>query len=376
MKIIDRKEKRRVVLYMLILSVVIGASYSYLAQIPYLKDYVDGFLSRNNQADTKKHLLSVNENGQSDEVVILDIAKWPGDEHRSFLSELIDSIMSYKPAVLGIDLKLLPKDKEMDSILFNTIRAYDNIVLAFDIFDSIFPLGMEYDDFPNVCYSNFEVIESMPRYLIPYYGQYTSFWARLWEIYANIPSGELKSKRRFINYNLKPVVHDVKNYFDLSLVSDYIDNIVIIGDTNRDDVFNVPKDDNSKSQLHERHLMSGIDIIGSATLTIGDNELDNNFFDKNRWFAGLICWVILVAIFTAIHFCNSKWVLFIRRIGNFFQLACGIILFIAAKEVSTTKDEHWFLFSIVAVFILIAPVVADLENYVHEIKDNRHLRKK
>lgn len=373
----------RICIYAILLIVIIGGAYKGLSSSTYLKDYVEGFIARNIQFEKRTHHIWTDDDGRSDLAFILDVQdSILSNRHR--FSELVDSIMSYNPSVLGLDIKLIPKDPVADSILYSTLARYDNIVLPYERVlndrDLQYPLGKTYDDFANVCYSNFGALDDMPRFLAPYEinkdGQIrTSFWARLWEIHANIPNGQLKSKRQFINFNIKPNIHTVNCFEDLQnedyvTFHDLTNRIVIIGNINgesgRKDIFHVPIQDSFVEDLSRTHLMTGIEIIGRSTLTIGDNELSNSIFDRNRTFLGYICFFILVMVFCLIHFldCFS----FIREYGNIFQFLAGIGLFFCAKYLmSPSIDEQWYFFFIVAIFLLLGPVVADFEKALYRI---------
>ena len=366
----------RIVAYALMLIIGIGGLYLWLSGIPYLTDYVDGFLTHNIQKEKRTHHLWLDDKGQSDLVYILNVQD-SILSNRIKLSELVDSIMFHKPSALGLDIELIPKETVADSILYSTLTKYNTIVLPYDRQKNIFPLGKSYNAFANVCYTNFGDHEDMPRFLAPYDidkdGQFrTSFWARLWEIHANIPNGHLRSQRKFIDFNIKPVIHDVNRFEDLQngppfpTFHDLANIIVIIGNlSGGDDIFHVPIQDANKDKLSERHLMTGIEIIGRATLTIGDNELENNIFDRHRFFFGYICFLLLVIVFCLIHFMDCFSI--IREYGNIFQILAGVCLFFWAKILSPSLDEQWFFFSIVAVFLLLGPVVADIEKALYQI---------
>ncbi len=371
----------RIALFASLLIIGIGGSLILLSKSIYLKDYVDGYLTRNIQFEKRAHSIWVDEkNGQSDEVYILDIQD-SILSNRLRLSELVDSIMSYNPSVVGLDIELPSTDPVVDSILYNTLIRYDNLVLSYDRDkEDVYPLGKTYDDFANVCYSNFGALDVMPRYLSPYDiktdGQIrTSFWARLWEIHANIPNGQLKSKREFINFNIKPNIHTVNRFEDLqnkdaTTFQDLTDKIVIFGnissESGKSDIFPVPIQDSNEQDLSDAHLMTGIEIIGRATLTIGDNELGNNVFDRNRIVFGYICFLFMVIVFCLIHFMDCFSI--IREYGNIFQFLAGVGLFFWAKYLlSPSLDEQWFFFSIIAVFLLLGPVVAEIEKALYSI---------
>jgi len=373
----------RYAFYAILLIVLIGGAYKGLSSIPYFKEYVDGFIVSNIKSEGRTHHFWVDENtGRSDIAYILDVQDSILSNRRR-LSELVESIMSHNPSVLGLDIELTPNDPVEDSMLYNALTRYDNIVLPYDREKEVFPLGKTFDDFPNVCYTNFGALEDMPRYLAPYVinqdGRLlTSFWARLWEIHANIPNGQLKSRREFIDFNIKPVIHSVNRFEDLqskahSSFQDLTDKIVIIGnikgESGSKDVFHVPIMDSWVAELSGRHLMTGIEIIGSATLSIGDNELDNSILDRNRKIIGYGGFLILVIIFCLIHFMDGcSMIRIIREYGNCFQFVAGLVLYAVAKTMlSPSLDEQWYFFSIVAVFLLLVPFVADFEKALYKL---------
>lgn len=378
-----RKNKTiRVILYALFLFICVKGSYDFLSGIPYLKEYLEGFMTRDIEIESTKQDYRVlgkkrvkSHYIDDSLVVILDIQNCHNPFE--FLPELIDSIMIHEPTVLGIDVDFSYRTHIGDSIsiLLNTIKKYNNIVLVYDQnkINGRYPFGLSYHDFANLGYANFEAFEAMPRYLMPYaYDKIdgetrTSFWARLWEIHANIPPGQLKSKRTFINFNLRPLVWPVDEIYDFQLIPPRLveNHIIIIGQAkNIEDIFHVPIDDPGSTYPH-RYLMDGVEVIGKATMTIGDNELENDFLDRNRVIFGILCYIILTALFCFIHF-NKKcnW---LRETGNIWQCIAAIALFLVSKCLSPSKDEWWYLFSIIAVFLLIAPVTADIETVIYRM---------
>lgn len=389
----------RVALYAVLLSACIGGAYIGLSKMSYFKDYLEGFLSHNIQFEKRAHHL-VDEEGQTDIVTILDVHD-SIISNRLLLSDLVDSIMNYNPSVLGIDLNLVAKDTSIDRHLYQTITRYENIVLPYSREDNKYPLDKPFDAFTNVCYTNFEALEDMPRRLAPYDRDsvgtiLTSFWARLWEIHAGIPNGQLKSQREFIDFNVKPNIHTVNSIADLQNpdlfpFQDIREKIIIIGNvtgsTAKSDIFHVPIKGSILDEFSKTHLMTGVEIIGRAVLTIGENEIDDNRFDKHRREYGGICFFILVCLFCLIHFAESEsirkigtshtvanriWYKIIwcsekiRSYGNFFQFLAGVGLFVGAKKLSPSMDEQWFIFSIIALFLLLAPVIADIENFLYK----------
>lgn len=393
----------RVALYAVLLSACIGGAYIGLSKMSYFKDYLEGFLSHNIQFEKRAHHLA-DSSGLADIVTILDVSDTIVENYL-ILADLVDSIMSYSPSVLGIDIQLVAKDTSIDRHLYQTITRYENIVLPYSKEDNKYPLDKPFDAFTNVCYTNFEALEDMPRRLAPYDRDsvgalLTSFWARLWEIHAGIPNGQLKSKREFIDFNVRPTIHTVDSIAlqdPEHIIHDVFQTlrgkIIIIGcirgKYGGSDIFHVPiRDKNSElKDLYDRHLMTGVEIIGRAVLTIGENEIDDNRFDKHRREYGGICFFILVCLFCLIHFAESEsirkigtshtvanriWYKIIwcfekiRSYGNFFQFLAGVGLFVGAKKLSPSMDEQWFIFSIIALFLLLAPVIADIENFLYK----------
>lgn len=352
--------------YIILLVSVVYIVCDWAFRNEYFKNYVEGFLTNRIQ---KEDCAS---NVDPNEVIILDIQNWPNV--REDLPELIDTIMSCNPKVLGVDIKLFPRDDDdvSDSILIATIKKYDNIVLPFDKFEdeeTRYPFCKEYDYFPNVCYTNWGAQDAAPRYLELYDtidGKIrTSFWARLWELNAGISSGELTSKRRFINFNLNSnlvLCGNISNFDDVSFIKAYLKKIVIIGVINDRDIFHVPYDDKDSityEKYRERNLMPGVQLIGISALTIGDNEMDNCWADLNREWIGLFVLIVLSSLLCVLHFSQVKWIQFVRVYGNLFQFAGGIVLFVLSNQLSPSMDEWWYVFRLVAILLLMAPVVAD-----------------
>ena len=358
-------------LYAIFIAFAVLVARCYLFRNEYLKDYIEGFLSNNISKENRLPKV------KSDEVIVLDIKSWADgcEDVRPSLPRIIDTIMSRDPSVLGIDYELVDKIPS-DTLLIQTLKRYENkIVLSCSldadesgVFLTKLPFGMK-NVFKNVCYTNFGAKDASPRYLERYFPTkdtcLTSFWARLWEIHSDTPPGQLKSKREFINYNLNPYISQINEMSNLTKDSKYFTgNIVIIGEIKLEDYFHVPVNRNDLN----RFLLSGVEVIGTATLTVGDNERSSGILDRYRYFWGGLLIMLFIAIFTFIHFSKSKICGMICKYSNIWQFIVGYGLFVLAGKISPSLDEQWYFFSIVALFILLVPIIADVEKWLFESK--------
>ncbi|MBR5176437.1 MAG: CHASE2 domain-containing protein [Bacteroidales bacterium] len=356
--------------YAIVLTLLVGSSIALVTFNGYIRDYLEGFLgdrfhANNPGAPLRPALI------HSDEVQVWNL-DWADKtvKERSVLPAIIDSLMKFKPRAVGLDFDLEePGDPVTDSILLATILRYDNIVLKYDLFADVgfeYPLGLTPESYDKLGYVSFGTKANEARYLgsAQTVGETKifPFWIRLWTVGSSQEPGSLSSKRRFINYDLKPLSTDIRLMEDITGDSTYRvawgkvahDKIVIIGKYVENDLLATPVRD-------VRHFtMHGAKVIGTATLTVGENELTRGILDRFRYPFGALVYLFMLLIFILIHFCKKPFFRFVRSYGNCLQAVSAVCLYFFGKALSPSADEYFLFFCIVALVILWAPATGEL----------------
>lgn len=306
-------------------------------------------------------------------------------QNRRSIIRVIEKLMQASPAVVGVDILFddLKDSMEFIPILSQLTTQYSNLVLAYSLpneadENTIYPLGASnYNDFPNLGYTNFGLKGKEVRYLDAYTkidGQIRpAFWTLLWSIgHPDISNGKLRSHRRFINYNFG--INDLQVFevgkvealnepypegtISPSPLESINGKMVLVGWRGENDFQIVPVNDGV-------HLMYGIDVIGIALNTIVFNERSHSLIDIYR---DIIATFVLLAL--CILFAFACETTFYNRWSNVIQLLLGLALFLVAPFIPLSKDEVWTVFGMIVVFILIAPALDDLYKYIKEKKNN------
>lgn len=301
-------------------------------------------------------------------------------QNRKSILQVIDELMPAEPAVVGIDVLFDDLEDSTDFVSEIAKRAslYSNLVLAYSRpneadDNTLYPLGAtEYNDFPNMGYTNFGLKGKEVRYLDAFARvdgkKRPAFWTILWSKSHSNKQGiyELRSRRRFINFNLGTndlQVFEIEGIDDLH--NPYLDifsspleaikgKMVIVGWEGSDDFQIVPVHDGI-------HLMSGIKVIGTALNTIVLNERSDSFADRYRDLIASIVLLLLCFIFA--YSCETE---FYKHWSNLIQLVLGFILFLVAPRLPLSLDEVWTVFSVIVVFVLITPAVDDCYRHILE----------
>lgn len=297
-------------------------------------------------------------------------------QNRQGIIRVVHEIMGAQPSSVGLDIIFdnLVSSEEYAEEISRLPSQYHNLVLAFSRPNEsddqvLYPLGVDdYDDIPNLGYTNFGLTGKEVRYLDSYCSiegeTRPAFWTQLWALSHpdKLKNGKLKSKRRFINYNFDindAIVFEIGAIEDLhqsylgSRVSplDLINGkMVIVGWESDDDTQIVPVHDGI-------HLMPGIKVISVALNTLVFNELSDSFTDKNR-----DLFVSVIIILLSIGFALLSEFRFYEKWSNVMQLFLGLLLFLVAPQLSMSYDEIWSVFGAVIIFVLIAPAIVDLVN--------------
>ena len=367
----------RSIYFIILLGLVVG-SLCILKSDDYLRSYLEGFIQDKftvgNDDDE-----NVEYTGDYD--VILCSFSDVGKELRSQLPILLDTVLAHHPLAVGIDVILQGIRPDEDSLLFSLIQEHDNVVVGYDLNKEIakdyprskvYPFGLDYSDFQNIGYFNFGAKGTEARYLEQYRrykgpdnkykgDKRTAMWARLWEIAHGIPSGGLNSNRRFINYSFQPSMVAASIPLEQEMSPDdydssFRDRIVIIGNESMDDMMPTPVLNDGK-----HYSMPGVKVVGYATATIGRNELESNWFDRNRgWIITILC-LVFTCFFAFAHFSKKRFWERGRKYSNLVQFLSALALFWIAKLfIPPTGDEWWTFFAVLALFVLFAPLSGDL----------------
>lgn len=362
--------------YALVLLGLVGGSLLFLKSNSYVRSYLEGFVQdkygkKSDQAEDEKR-----ERMKDYGVVVCTFEEGSGDLS-GVLPVLLDSILAHEPRAVGLDFTLRNMDVEEDSLLLSIIRGHDNVVVGYDLnqefgsADGVYPFGLGYGEFQNIGYFNFGAKGTVARYLEPYrrykgpVREYagerrTAFWARLWEVANGIPSGGLKSHRRFINYSFQETAVEADEILSHELHPrdydmNYRDRIVIIGEESTLDMIPAP------ITYGGHYVLPGAMVVGYATATIGRNEARGRWFDRNRvWVIVFLC-LLFASLFTAMHFSEGRFSKTVRKYSNAIQFVAAILLFLIAKYLlPPAADELWTFFAVLALFVLFAPLVGDL----------------
>lgn len=359
-----------IIIYAMILTLLVGSSIALVTFNGYIRDYLEGFLGdrfRENNPGTLSRATQIH----SDDVQVWNL-DWSDTavKERSVLPAILDSLMKFKPHAVGLDLDLEERgDRVTDSILLATILRYDNIVLKYDLFAEPgyeYPLGLTPESYDRLGYVSFGTKANEARYL----GSAQTvggtriypFWTRLWAVGSSQEPGSLSSKRRFINYDLKPIHTKIKSMEDITGDSTNRvawgkvahDRIVIIGKYVEEDLLATPVRDGRHFTMH------GAKVIGTATMTVGLNELTPSFFDRFRYPIGASVFLVMLCLFIVIHFCKKPFFKFVRKYGNCLQAVSAVCLYFIGKALSPSADEYFLFFCIVALVILWAPATGEL----------------
>ncbi len=310
-----------------------------------------------------------------DSVVIILLKKALQD--RDSIVQIINELMPAMPSVVGIDVLFDSlKNKEEFYPLFKELTTkYSNLVLPYSRpygpqKEVVYPFGIDnYNDIPNMGYTNFGLKGKEVRYLDAYTkieGELRpAFWTKMWSISHS--DNRLKSRRRFINFNLDENDLDVIEIGSIDSlylpemkglkapIQTIKGKMVILGWVGNGDYQIVPTEKGDP-------LMPGIMVIGTALNTIVLNELSNSIADKYRNLIAIV--VSLLLCFLFVNICNTN---FYASWSNCIQLVCGILLFITPRyfrEYVLSLDEWWTVFSVVVVFVLIAPAVNDCYEHI------------
>lgn len=320
-----------------------------------------------------------------DSIVIILLAK--SLQERKYILPIIHELMSAGPAVLGIDVLFdnLEESKECASEILQLPFLYPNLVLAYsrpnerEIVDKKYPLGItNADEIPNLGYTNFGLYGKEVRYLDAYSKidgiKRPAFWTQIWALSHPdiLRNGNLRSHRRFINFNLDmnsvlvmeiSSVDKLREPYALGIPSPLEaikGKMVLLGWKGDNDVHIAPIRDGI-------HLMTGIDLIGTALNTLAINELENSIFDKFRDI--FITLILLMMSILFVYFRGSR---FYKDWSNVIQLVSGILLFCLASFIPLTPDEVWSFFGAFVVFVLIAPVTDDIVKKVLKLDKNEN----
>ncbi len=365
-------------IHAVILLVLVGFSLALLKNNGYLRSYLEGFIQ--DKFEARKQ----GKENPEDYGIVLCAFNDAGSSIPIQLPALLDTILAHSPRAVGIDFTMEAYDPERQAHLLSVIKDNKKVVVGYDLINEInktmprskvYPFGQDYDVFPNIGYFNFGAKGTEARYLEPYRKykgpdpkykgkRRTAFWARLWEVAEGIPSGKLKSHRRFINYSFEfsslPAMVPLRQVmtpdeYDLQ----FRDKIVIIGNESMDDMMPTPVDYN------RRYAMPGVHVVAYATATIGSNESKSNWFDRNRgWMVAFLC-VLFTILFTAMHF-SRRWIWpKVQEYSNLAQLGAALSLFLIAEFLLPPMgDEWWTYFAVLALFVLFAPVAGDLSKMI------------
>ena len=373
-------------IYAMLLLALVGGSLFYLKKNNYVRSYLEGFIQDKygkNDENTTWDKGTKKESMKDYGVVVCTFGEGSGDLS-DVLPVLLDSILAHDPLAVGLDFDLGSMDVKEDSLLLSIIQSHDNVVVGYDLnqefksADGVYPFGLEYGDFLNIGYFNFGAKGTEARYLEPYrryegpVREYagerrTAFWARLWEVAHGIPSGKLKSHRRFINYSFDEFNVESSEILGHELSPcDYDENyrnrIVIIGEETTLDMIPTP------ITYGGHYVLPGAMAVGYATATIGRNEVRGGWFDRNRIWAIVFLCLLFASLFTVMHFGKCRWLEKVRHYSNIIQFLAAIVLFIIAKDfIPPTADELWTYFAVLALFVLFAPVVGDLLKLIQSI---------
>ena len=301
-------------------------------------------------------------------------------QNRESIIDLVHLLMAAEPAAVGLDIFFedYESSREFAPIIADLPVQYPNLVLAYSLsnefIDSVtYPLGIsDYEEIPNLGYTNFGLTDKEIRYLEPYHkinGQERpAFWTRLWSISHpdKLEKNKLRSKRRFINFNLKPYdrgpieigsLDEMHKPYLGVLPSELVKGkMVIVGWKSEDDQLIVP--------IHDgEHLMPGIEVNAVALNTIVLNELSNSFLDRYR-----DVFVTLVILLFSIGFVFLSKTKLFDRLGNVVMFLLGLVLFFTAPLLPMAKDEIWSMFGAVVILLLIAPPINDLIKLRHRDK--------
>lgn len=365
-------------IHAVILLVLVGVSLILLKNNGYLRSYLEGFIQ--DKFEAKKQGKEKSENYD----VFLCAFNDAGSSIPIQLPALLDTILAHNPLAVGLDFTMVAYKPEQQSHLLSVIRHNDKVVVGYDLINEnnktiprseVYPFGLDYDAFPNIGYFNFGAKGTEARYLEPYRKYQgpdpkykgktrTAFWARLWEVAQKKSSGELKSHRRFINYSFElstlPAMVPLRQVMTPDEYDMYFrDKIVIIGNESIADMMPTPVD------YHGRYAMPGVHVVAYATATIGRNELNVNWFDRNRgWMVIFLC-MLFTILFTAMHFSRRRIWSKVQAYSNLAQFVVAVGLFLIAEFLlPPTGDEWWTYFAVLALFVLFAPVAGDLSKMV------------
>lgn len=343
----------------------------------YLRDQISSYLGNYSAEQNNKYLDGLEKLRKShrrDSVILWQISDDIALD-KAQLIVVIDSLMSRKPAAVGLDILFQPDTLTAeDSILSNLPKLYDNLVYPYDYSGNVveYPWGGVFNPIPNMGYVNArkEKGQSEIRYLNLYDkvdgDLRPAFWTQLW-LLSRENEKTLQSNRSFINYSLSSFLCcDINNMAIMSEeLEDVEGKIIIICSKDSDSRINndlgiVPVD-MSASWYNYDHIMPGPKIICCALQTIIYNEAFYSFWDKNRKIIGLVIIVFLSFLTTALHFCRLRWIRWVLdNLGNTLQIVGAIVLFWMSMVLPIEREDYWYFFSIVALYVIIAPAMDEL----------------
>lgn len=368
------------IIYVLILTVLTWGGLHLVRYSPwgeYLKEQVEGYLvdfpilskQSDKEISDQKRWMAVRKEPR-DSVVVLLLEK--SLQNRESIIELVHLLMAAEPAAVGLDIFFEDDEssREFAPIIAGLPVQYPNLVLAYSLPNEFnnklsYPLGVsDYEEIPNLGYTNFGLNGKEIRYIEPYSeieGQERpAFWTRMWSISHpdKLKKNKLQSKRRFVNFNLPPYdggsieigsLDEMNKPYLGVIPSEFVKGkMVIVGWMSEDDQHIVPIQDG-------KHLKPGIYLIGIALNTIVLNELSDGFFDRYRD----VFVTIVILLFSFGFVLLSKTKLFDKR-GNVIMFLLGLVLFFTAPLLPMAKDEIWSMFGAVVILLLIAPPIDDL----------------
>lgn len=357
----------------------------------YIREQIEGYLVDYSTPSTSNEKVDDEDKLNKDQLELRSLRQAPQDsvviilltktlQTRKGILQVIDELMPAGPAVVGIDVFF--EDKKDSLFYVDEIKKrtflYSNLVIGYSrpnemVDNTSYPLGAtDYNDFPNMGYTNFGLEGKEVRYLALYAQvdgeERPAFWTVLWSKSHSDKQGfyEFRSRRRFINFNLEDndsqvleisTIADLhKPYHDVfpSPLEAIKGKMVIVGWIGDRDYLIVPVHDGE-------HTKPGIEVIGIALNTIVLNERSSSFADRYRDLIASIVLLLLCAFFA--YSCETK---FYSHWSNLIQFVLGLILFVVAPFIPLSHDEAWTVFSMIVVFVLITPAIDDCYRHILE----------